>query len=88
MFSRDMAHIFLHTIFDLSDLTYPYPTHGIDKNRKTTHVADTWLYRRSRNAVIIKTFGTDIITTSHTTSNFNVMDINVLGRDSLMGTHT
>ena len=56
-------------------LTYPYPARGVDKKRITTRVVNT-LYRMSRNSVV-NTLGVDVIATSHTTSNFNMADVNM-----------
>ena len=42
-----------------------------------------WLYRKSRNSVV-KTFGVDVIVTSHTTSTCNMADVNILECDSLV----
>ena len=79
------------TIFpsaDKSYLTYPYPTRGIDKKLTITCVINTLVvYRRSCNSVI-KTLGIDVTETSYTTSTFNMADINVQERDSLMATPT
>ena len=66
-------------------LTYTYPPHGIDKNRKQHVLPIHWLYRRSRKSVV-KTFEFDVIATSHTASNFNMADINVYEHDSFMAT--
>ena len=44
-----------------------------------------WLYRRSCNFVV-KMLGVDIIMISYTTSTFNMADVNILERDSLMAT--
>ena len=46
-----------------------------------------WLYRRSRNTVV-KMSEVDIIATSHTTSTFNMADVNIIEHDSLMETPT
>ena len=37
---------------------------------------------------VVKTLGVDVTTTSHTTSIFNMADVNVQERDSLMATST
>ena len=46
-----------------------------------------WLYRKSRNSVV-KTLGIDVITTSYTTSTFNMVDVNVKERGSFIATPT
>ena len=66
----------LKTVKDTYNLTYPYPTRGIDKNRITTRVVNILFYRRSRNSVV-KTLGVDIIVTSYMTSTFNMADVKV-----------
>ena len=45
------------------------------------------LYRRPRNSVV-KTLGVDVIATSHTTSAFNMADVNLYECDSSMATPT
>ena len=45
------------------------------------------LYRRPRNSVV-KTLGVDVIATSHTTSTFNMADVNVYECNSSMATPT
>ena len=70
-----------------SYLTYPYPTRGIDKIENQHVLLIHWLYRKSCNSVV-KTFGDDVIATSHTTSNFNMADVNVWEPDSCMWTPT
>ena len=46
-----------------------------------------WLYRRSQNSVV-NTLQEDVIAMSHMTSIFNMADVNIQERDSLMATPT
>ena len=73
----------IFTSADKSYLTYPYPTRGMDKKQITTRDVNTLLYRRSRYSVV-KALGFHVIATSHTTSTFNIVDVNVQEYDSLM----
>ena len=46
-----------------------------------------WLYRKSHNSVV-KTLGIDVTATSHTTSIFNMVDVNVKEHSLFMAIHT
>ena len=64
----------IFTCDEKSYLTYPYPTRGVDKKRITTRVVQHIGCIGSNS--VFKMLGV-VIVTSHTTSTFNMADINV-----------
>ena len=79
-FSPVLTNLILHTLIR--------PV-GYIKSEYQHVLSIHWLYRMSRNSVD-KTLGVDVIatshTTSHTTSTFDMADVNVYERDSLTET--
>ena len=65
----------IFTSADKSYLTYPYPTHGIDKTNNNT--CCQYIGCIGDHVTVIKMLGVDVIAMSHTTSTFNMADINV-----------
>ena len=70
----------IFTSADKFYLTYPYPTGEIDKKRMKNVLSIHRLY------TVVKTFGVDIIATSHTMSTFSMAFVKVLECDSLIVT--
>ena len=72
-FSPVPTNFILQMYIPLSD---PWGRKKKKKTNSNTCSSIHWLYRRSCNSVV-KTFGVEVIATSHTTSTFSMTDVNM-----------